>query len=69
MEKIKVEKRFKKDAKQIVDMLFEAKLFRDDITRDDMNVTENFISDLMSMSFEFHLKANELLKRMESKTE
>lgn len=60
--KIEVEKRFQKDAKQIVDMLFDAKIFKDSITRDNMNITEDFISEMMSMSFESHLKAQILLE-------
>ena len=31
------EKIFKQDAKQIVDLAFDKKLFKDEITRDDMN--------------------------------
>ena len=46
---IKEKNYFKQDAKTIVDMLFEAKLFKDHITRDDMNVTEALIESISDL--------------------
>lgn len=66
-EKIKPEM-FRSDAKHMVDALFDAKCMREDITRDQLNVTEDALSDLMQMRFDAHLRAVELLKKMEHLT-
>jgi hypothetical protein len=55
---------FKQDAKQIVDMAFDKKLFKDEITRDDMNGFEDLISFLLSSRFESYKKCEELLKKL-----
>ena len=41
------EKIFKQDAKQMVDMIFEANLFHDNVTRDNMNTFEELIRFLL----------------------
>ena len=38
------EKHFKNDAKQIVDLIHDTKLFKEDVTRDGMNSFEEFFS-------------------------
>lgn len=57
--------RFKQDAKQITDMLFDKRLFIDDLTRDEMNAFENLIEFILNSSFESHLKCEALLKSLE----
>lgn len=48
---------FKQDAKSLVDMMFDAKIFKDYVTRDDMNGIEDFICYCMKTRYESHLKA------------
>ena len=54
------EKIFKQDAKQIVDLAFNEKLFKDDITRDDMNSFEELINFLLSSRYESYKRAEKL---------
>lgn len=61
------EKYFKSDAKTIVDTLFDAKLFREDITRDSLNLTEQYLSYAMQSRFNSHHKAKELFERLKNK--
>ena len=58
---------FKQDAKSIVDMCFDSKIFRSDLTRDDMNEIENLISCLLQSRFDNHIRINKLLERIKSK--
>lgn len=58
---------FRKDAKQMVDSLFENKLLRPDLTRDDMNALEDWLNITMSWCLESHLKCRELLERIEKR--
>lgn len=51
---------FKQEAKTIVDGFFDAKLFKEEITRDDMNRVQTFIAEMMQMKFEFVERAKEL---------
>ena len=62
---METEEYFKNDAKTIVDMLFDSKFFRNDITRDDLNATENFTSELMSLKFKSQEKFKRLLDRVD----
>ncbi len=56
---------FGKDAKQIVDMCFNNKLFKDEITRDDMNNFEELISFLLQSKFNMYVKCEELLASLD----
>jgi len=56
---------FKNDAKQIVDMLFDNKIFRDDITRDFLNGTEDYLAYAMWSRFDSHQKAKDLFDRIQ----
>ena len=56
---------FKQDAKQIVDMLFDNNVFRKNVTREDMNATEEFINFLMESKFEIHLKLENLINKID----
>ena len=64
------EKIFKQDAKQIVDLAFDKRLFKDEITRDDMNAFEELIDFLLSSRFESYKRADkffEILKKTKTK--
>jgi hypothetical protein len=61
---MKNEDMFKREAKMLVDQLFNTKVFRDDITRDDMNNIEEFLSYLLNSKFEMHLKGEALLRSL-----
>jgi len=58
---------FGSDAKAIVDMLFNANVFREDITRDDMTATEDYLAECMKLRFESVLKGEELKRRIDEK--
>lgn len=61
---------FKQDAKTIVDLAFDSKLFKDSVTRDHMNVYEDFVEQMLSSRFESYIRAERILedlKRIESK--
>ena len=60
---------FKSDAKQIVDLFFETKLFKEHVTRDDMNGTEEFIQHLLESRYDSYVRLTGLLEKIEkSKT-
>ena len=59
------DKIFKADAKQIVDMVFNHKLFKDHITRDDMNGFEDLIQFLLQSRFESYQRIEKLMQRIE----
>lgn len=61
---MKNEEMFKQEAKLLVDQLFNTKVFRDDITRDDMNNVEDFLSYLLDSRFEMHVKGEALLRSL-----
>ena len=58
------DKIFKNDAKQIVDLFFDTKLFKDNITRDDMNATEDFIESMLKSRFESYVKCEKLMQSL-----
>ncbi len=58
---------FKQDAKSIVDTLFETKIFRDDLTRDELNSVEEMLDYLMSSRFDSLLRAEKLFKQIKEK--
>ena len=58
------DKTFKNDAKQIVDMCFDTKIFKENITRDDMNVFEEHITYLLQSRFESYKKLSSLMDRV-----
>ncbi len=60
---------FKDDAKQMVDLMFNSKVFKEEVTRDDMNKFEEVISFLLSSRFESHLRCQKLMKQIESHKE
>lgn len=62
MEKKKEE--FRYVAKMTVDALFDAKAMREDLTRDQLNETENCLSDMMQSHWEAHIRAKELMAKL-----
>lgn len=65
------EKIFKQDAKSIVDLAFESKLFKDSVTRDHMNALEDLIEYMLSSRLESYKRTEKLLedlKHLESKS-
>lgn len=56
---------FKQDAKSIVDLTFDGKLFKDNVTRDDMNVFEDLISFLLQSRFESYIKTKQLFDKLD----
>lgn len=59
------ERVFKGDAKSATDTLFDTKIFREDITRDQMNAFEDLIALLLQQRYEGYLKAEELRKSIQ----
>lgn len=55
---------FKNDAKQIIDLLFDNKIFIPTLTRDELNLTEEFIAYSMQSKFDCHLKAEKLFSKI-----
>jgi len=54
--------RFKGDVKDMIDKLFEAKFFKDSITRDNLNTIENYLEWSLNCKFNSHIKLLELQK-------
>lgn len=59
------DKIFRQDAKQIVDLSFNNKLFKDEITRDDMNRFEDLLCHLLQSRWESYIKCEELMKSLQ----
>ena len=55
---------FKQDAKQIVDMLFDNKIFRESVTRDDLNAVEGHVHYLLNSKFDLHLRLAKLVEKI-----
>ena len=64
---MEINKIFKQDAKSITDTLFETKIFRDDLTRDELNTIEELIDYCMSVRFDSLLRAEKLYKQLKEK--
>lgn len=56
MEKEKIESYYQSEAKQIIDVMFEAKIFKPETTRDDMNDYE----DLLAYLFQAHARSAQI---------
>lgn len=57
---------FKHEAKTIVDTMFNAKAFHDNITRDDLNSIESYLSDIMQMQYDSHIRMSKFLDKIRS---
>lgn len=55
------------DAKSIVDLAFEAKFFKENVTRDDINSFEELIKYMLQSRFESYVKIQKLNERMGNK--
>ena len=60
------DKIFKQDAKQIVDLAFDNKLFKDEVTRDDMNTFEELINFLLASRYESYKRTESLLEKLKT---
>lgn len=58
------EKHFSHDAKQIVDTMFDTKMLKQDITRDEMNVFEELIEFTLQSRFDSYVKAHALFEKL-----
>lgn len=56
---------FRNEAKHIVDMSFDNRLFKEDLTRDDMKAFEDFIAFTLQSRFETHIRCRDLMQRIE----
>jgi len=63
------EEYFRQDAKAIVDMLFDADLFRAEVTRDHMATVETFLSDCLQMRFDTYKRMSKFLDQVKEHTE
>lgn len=63
------EERFisKNEAKSIVDMLFDNGIFRDDLTRDDLNNIETYLDYSLNTRMKSHIKMKEIFKKFKEK--
>jgi hypothetical protein len=61
------DKVFKADAKQMVDTMFDSKMFKDDITRDQISGFEELIRYLMQSRFESYFKIEKFNQSLEKK--
>lgn len=59
------EKAFRADAKSIVDLAFDGKLFKDHLTRDDFNQFEELIAYMLQSRFETYQRLEALVERIE----
>lgn len=57
--------KIRQDAKIMVDIMFDIKIFKDKITRDDMNRFEQFISNMMNIRFNNYIKTEKLMRDLD----
>ena len=60
------DKIFQADAKKIVDMAFDARLFKDQLTRDDFNAFEDLITFLLQSRFESYKRLDKMLESVKA---
>jgi len=58
---------FQADAKTIVDMAFDNKLFKDHLTRDDFDSFEELLCFMLQSRFESYQKVEKLLNKVDRK--
>ncbi len=54
--------RYKSDAKGIVDSIYDAKIFKDTLTRDDISAIEEYIEFCLKSNFESYKRVDEIMK-------
>lgn len=60
-----MKEQFKTSAKSIIDALFDAKSFREDITRNQMQALEDYIAWSMGSAWDNAKRCEAIIKRME----
>lgn len=63
------DKIFRADAKTIVDMAFNNKLFKEELTRDDFNAFEDLIHFLLQSRFDSYVRITDLMDKIEKRKE
>jgi hypothetical protein len=63
------EKIFKQDAKQIVDMAFNNKLFKEELTRDDFNAFEDYIQFCLQSRFDTYVRLEKLMNKIQERSD
>lgn len=63
------EKIFRADAKTIVDMAFNNKLFKEELTRDDFNAFEDYIQFTLQSRFDSYVKLSNIMESIEKRKE
>jgi hypothetical protein len=58
------EKIFKEDAKQIVDLCFDTNIFKESLTRDDMNAIQDYIESSLQSRLDSYKKIDSLMKKI-----
>lgn len=53
----------KQDSKTIVDLLFDRGLFSSELTRDNLNAIEEFISYTMQSRLDSYIKCNDIIEK------
>lgn len=61
------EKIFKNDSKDIVDRMFDLKMFKENITRDDMSGFEDLIQFLLESKYNTYIKCSEFMEKITKK--
>jgi hypothetical protein len=61
------EQYFKSDAKQMVDMLFDTKIFIPTLTRDELNGIEELIQYILQSKFDSHIRVEKLFSKIKDK--
>lgn len=65
--KDKIEPYYQAKGKFIVDALFDKKMFHENLTRDDMQATENLLAWILQNEAQSSARATRLLVRLETK--
>lgn len=63
----KTQQIFKQDAKSIVDAMYNGKLFKDNITRDDMNAVQEYIEFAMQSRYDSYKRIESILGKIEDR--
>jgi hypothetical protein len=61
-----LDKLIERDAKSVVDTMFETKILKSDLTRDNMNSIEEFIAYMMKTRINGYIKMSKLQKTIEN---
>ena len=56
------ENQFQLDAKNLVDLAFNNKLFKENVSRDQMNALEEYVAFVLQSKYDSYVKINKLLQ-------